>query len=298
VQSLETHGLTRVGFFQGACSGTYRSELTQSVQNPTIQELFRAYNCNRMKISPTSAGPKGSFKTESDFKNTLLRRFSAQLIERLRLKKVVFEVGREIEDTGKPIDNLYFLEEGMASMTTTFGSGRQVEVGMFGFESVIGVSALMGTKQSLNRVYTQVAGRGYSCKLERAQEEFNNSALFQRLTLRYVQAQLVQATQSAACNTTHNFEQRLSRWLLITADRANTDQFKMSQEFLAHMLGGTRPTVTVAAGHLKKEKLIAYRHGTITILDRKGLEKRSCECYQIIRDHLANWEAFDTGHMA
>jgi CRP-like cAMP-binding protein len=130
------------------------------------------------------------------------------LIDHLRLKSIIFEVRREIEDTGKPIANLYFLEEGMVSMTTTFASGRQVEVGMFGFESVIGVSALMGTKQSLNRIYTQVAGRGYRCKLERAQEEFNRSAQFQRLTLRYVQAQLVQATQSAASNATHNFEQR------------------------------------------------------------------------------------------
>jgi CRP-like cAMP-binding protein len=116
--------------------------------------------------------------------------------------------------------------------------------------------------------------------------------------LRYVQAQLVQATQSAACNATHNFEQRLSRWLLITADRVNAGQFRMSQEFLAHMLGGTRPTVTVAAGHLKKEKLIEYRRGVITILDRMGLERRSCECYRIIRDHLADWEAFDTRDMA
>jgi CRP-like cAMP-binding protein len=235
---------------------------------------------------------------ELGFKNTLLKRFSPELIDCLRLKSVVFGVGREIEDTGKPIANLFFLEEGMASMTTTFESGRQVEVGMFGFESVIGVSALMGTKQSLNRVYTQVAGWGYGCKLERAKVEFDRSALFQRLCLRYVQAQLVQATQSAACNATHNFEQRLSRWLLITADRVATEQFKMSQEFLAHMLGGTRPTVTVAAGQLKKEKLIEYRYGTITILDRKGLEKRSCECYPVIRDHLADWAAFDTGNTA
>jgi CRP-like cAMP-binding protein len=235
---------------------------------------------------------------EQIFKNTLLRRFNSQLIERLRLKRIQFEVGQEIEDTGKPIASLYFLEEGMASMTTTFLNGHQVEVGMFGFESVIGVSALMGTRQSLNRVYTQIAGWGYSCKLETAREEFNRPGQFQRLALRYVQAQLVQAAQSAACNATHNFEQRLARWLLITADRANTDQFNMSQEFLGHMLGGTRPTVTIAAGYLKRENLIEYRRGFITIVDRKKLEKRSCECYRIIRDHLADYEAFDTGETA
>lgn len=236
--------------------------------------------------------------TDSKFKNTLLRRFNAQVIERLRLKSVQFEVGRIIEEIGRPIANLYFLEEGMASMTTTFSSGHEVEVGMFGFESVIGVSALMGTKRSLNRVYSQIAGWGYACKLELAQEEFDRSEEFHKLSLRYVQAQLVQAAQSAACNATHNFEQRLARWLLITADRANTDQFKMSQEFLAHMLGGTRSTVTVAAGQLKKEKLIEYGREIITITDHRGLENRSCECYRVIRDHLADFEAFDTGNTA
>jgi Mn-dependent DtxR family transcriptional regulator len=81
---------------------------------------------------------------------------------------------------------------------------------------------------------------------------------------------------------------------LITADRANTEQFKMSQEFLSHMLGGTRPTVTVAAGHLKNERLIEYRRGIINIVNRKGLEERSCECYNVVRDHLADYQAFDT----
>ena len=235
---------------------------------------------------------------QPEYKNTLLKSFDAQLLERLRLKPVQFEVGQEIENTGSPIANLYFLEQGMASMTTTFANGQEVEVGMFGFESVIGVSALMGTKESLNRVYTQIAGWGYASQFETAQAEFNRYGLFQRLALRYVQAQLVQATQTAACNASHNFDQRLARWLLISADRANTDQFKMSQEFLSHMLGGTRPTVTVAAGHLKQKKLIDYERGVITIVDRKALERRSCECYQVIKNHLQDYEAFDTAHTA
>jgi len=241
---------------------------------------------------------KGTNTVELKFKNTLLKRFDAPLIKHLRLKSVQFAIGQEIEDTGKPIAHLYFLEEGMASMTTTFANGQQVEVGMFGYESVIGVSALMGTRQSLNRVYTQVAGWGYGCALLDARAQFDKGGQFARLTLRYVQAQLLQAVQSAACNASHNFDQRLARWLLITADRVNTSQFKMSQEFLSHMLGGSRPTVTVAAGHLKEEKLIEYKHGVITIVDRKGLQKRSCECYRIIRDHLADYEAFDTANMS
>ena len=233
---------------------------------------------------------------DTPFKNTLLMTFDKALIDRLQLKPVQFLLDQEIERIGGAIRNLYFVEEGMASMTTTFKDGSQVEVGMFGYESVIGISALMGTKQSLNRVYTQIVGSGYRCAIETAHEEFARCGMFQRLTLRYVQAQLIQAMQSAACNAMHDLEQRLSRWLLICADRANRDQFKMSQEYLSHMLGVTRPTVSVAAGHLKSEHLINYTRGMITIIDRRGLENRSCECYKAIKDHLDNYAAFDSGN--
>jgi len=165
---------------------------------------------------------------------------------------------------------------------------------MFGYESVIGVSALMGTKQSLNRVYTQIAGWGYRCKCEAAVAEFGRCGPFQRLALRYVQAQLVQCAQSAGCNAEHSYEQRLARWLLICADRVHRNQFKMSQEFLSHMLGSTRSTVTLAALELKKEQLITYERAQIAIVDPKGLEKRACECYGIIKQHLDNFAAFDT----
>jgi CRP-like cAMP-binding protein len=228
------------------------------------------------------------------YKNTLLSSFDAGVIERLHLKTVRFKVGQEIEDTGKPVQNIYFLEEGMASMTTTFANGMQVEVGMFGFESVIGVSALMGTKLSLNRVYTQVEGWGYRSKLEDALSEFGRGEMFQKLALRYVQAQLVQVTQSAGCNAIHHFDQRLARWLLITADRASTDSFMMSQEFLSHMLGVTRSTVTLTAGRLKKKNLIAYNRGKIRILDRNRLEKTACECYRVTKNHLESFLSFDT----
>ena len=230
----------------------------------------------------------------SGFKNTLLRALDADIIERLHLHPVRFEVKHEIESPGNPIDRLYFLEEGMASMTTTFRDGSQIEVGMFGYESVIGVSALMGTKKSLNRVYTQIAGHGYSCHVEDARKEFRLGGDFHFLALRYVQAQLVQAMQSAGCNAKHNFEQRLARWLLLCADRAHTNTFKISHEFLADMLGGRRPTISTTAGILKRKGLIEYTRGEIRILDVPGLMKTSCECYLIIKEHLDNYTEFDT----
>lgn len=118
------------------------------------------------------------------YNNLLLKALNSNTIDRLALVPVVFEVEHEIESPGKAIRHLYFVEEGMASITTTFSNGARVEVGMFGYESFIGVSGLMGTKQSLNRVYTQIEGRGYSCLLEAASREFKRGGLFQLLALR------------------------------------------------------------------------------------------------------------------
>jgi CRP-like cAMP-binding protein len=229
------------------------------------------------------------------YQNTLLKNLKDEVVSRLFLHPVLFELGHEIEFPGNRIGHVFFVEEGMASMTTTFEDGSQVEVGMFGYESVIGVSALMGTKRSLNRVYTQIVGHGYSSPVEVARQEFQRCGPFQALALRYVQAQLVQAMQSAGCNAKHNVEQRLSRWLLICSDRAHSETFRMSHEFLADMLGSTRPTVSMAAGLLKEEGLIEYTRGVIHILDHARLEMRSCECYRIIKNHLDNYAEFDTG---
>ena len=203
----------------------------------------------------------------SKFKNTLLQHLGEEITGRLSLEPVTFESRHEIEYPGRPIEHLYFVEEGMASMTTTFKDGSQVEVGMFGYASVIGVPALMGTKLSLYRVYTQIEGCGFSCPIELARAEFDRRDTFHALMLRYVQAQLVQAAQSSACNAKHNMEQRLARWLLLCGDRANTETFKISQEFLSDMLGSTRPTVSIAAAALKEEGLIEYNRGVIRILD-------------------------------
>jgi CRP-like cAMP-binding protein len=228
------------------------------------------------------------------FKNTLLRALDAEAIARLRLSAIKFELKHEMEYPHRAIKHLYFLESGMASMTTTFKDGSQVEVGTFGYESVIGVSALMGTHKSLNRIYTQIAGHGYYCTIEAAKKEFRLGANFHWLAMRYVQAQLVQAAQSIGCNAKHKFEPRLARWLLICADRAHSNTFKMSHDLLADMLGGTRATVSLAAGRLKAKGLIKYSRGVIEILDTTGLENTACECYLIIKYHLDNYAEFDS----
>ena len=229
------------------------------------------------------------------YNNALLKALDSDVIARLHLRRVEFEMEHELEFPGTLIEHLYFIETGMASMTTTFLNGSQVEVGMFGYRSVIGVSALMGTKRSLNRVYTQIAGNGYSCPIEAARQEFALGGRFQRLTLGYVQAQLVQVTQLAGCNAKHNFEQRLSRWLLICADRAKCDTFRMSHEFLSDMLGSSRSTMSITAAQLRADNLIDYTRGTIHILDKAGLEKKACECYCAVEKYLDNLMQYDGG---
>jgi hypothetical protein len=153
----------------------------------------------------------------------------------------------------------------------------------------------MGSKRSLNRVYTQIAGNGYASPVEAARREFALGGAFQRLALGYVQAQLVQVIQLAGCNATHTFEQRLARWLLICADRARCDTFRMSHEFLSGMLGSTRSTMSITASQLKHEHLIEYTRGVIHILDAKGLEQKACECYAVVEDYLDNYLQFDSG---
>jgi CRP-like cAMP-binding protein len=254
-----------------------------------------------MEIKPQEVTPfrlAGNRTAARPFRNTLLQHFAPDIIERLQLRPVILGKKCNLEVPGQPIKNLFFLEEGIGSMTTIFKSGFQVEVGMFGYESAVGVSALMGTKHSLNGVFMQLAGHGFASPIDAAKAEFERHAKFHFLVLRYVQAQLVQAMQSAACNAHHNHEQRLARWLLICADRAKTDTFDMSQEFLSEMLGNTRPTVSMAAGILKKHGLIDYRRGKISILDPEGLQSYACECYGVVKAHLDNFAAFDTDFAA
>jgi CRP-like cAMP-binding protein len=230
--------------------------------------------------------------TTRTFQNSILQAFSPEIVERLHLQPVTFELYHEFEYPGRTIDYLYFVEDGMASQTTTFRDGSQVEVGMFGFESVIGVSALMGTRRSLNRIYTQIAGSGYAVPVALARREFVLGGNFQYRCLCYVQVQLLQAMQSAGCNAKHEIDQRLCRWLLLCADRAHATTFRMPHELLADMLGSTRPTVTHAAIGLKDAGLIRYSRGVIHLLDLEGLQARACECYGVVERHLGNQEEF------
>lgn len=229
------------------------------------------------------------------YKNEVLRRLEPPIIERLDLRPVELPAGREIEYPGNHIDHLFFIEEGIASMTTTFKDGFQVEVALAGSESVLGASSMMGTRRSLNRVYMQVAGRGYSSQTALATNEFKRAERFHDLTLRYLQAQFIQSAQTAGCNARHSIEQRLARWLLLCADRNGNHVLALSHEYMADMLGVARSSVSITAGHFQERKLIQYSRGKIHLIDLAGLEALACECYRVVRDHLANYAESDEG---
>ena len=147
---------------------------------------------------------------------------------------------------------------------------------------------MMGTRRSLNRVYMQIAGYGYSSPTAIATKEFKRAGKFHDLTLRYLQAQFIQSAQTAGCNARHTVEQRMARWLLLCSDRIGNGVLPLSHDFLADMIGVTRTSVTLVALRLQERNLIQYTRGKVKLIDRAGLEALACECYRVVRDHLSS----------
>ena len=189
-------------------------------------------------------------------RNAILQHLSAESVTRLQLQPIELPLKMPLERMNGGIEHIFFIESGVGSMTSTFTDGTEVEVGLFGYESVIGISAFMGVRRSLNSVSMQMAGSGYVSKISDARTEFDRNGDFQKLALRYLQMQLTQATQSAACNARHHLGQRLARWLLLTSDRAGTPKLPFSQNFLAIMLGVQRTSVASGMSKLKQSGLV------------------------------------------
>jgi CRP-like cAMP-binding protein len=238
------------------------------------------------KASPSSAWIAGQFMP-TFYRNNLLKALSSDCIQRLRLSPLTLPLRLDIESPGTQIHQLIFLEDGIASMTASFSDGSQVEIGVLGYESLLCASALIGVNSSLNRVYMQIAGRGYTTSSANAKLEFARHGEFHDLALRSNQAHFLQTAQTAGCNARHTVEQRLARWLLLCADRMEGPVLNLPHEHIAAMLGCNRSTVTVAAGRLQDDGLILYSRSKIRLTDRAGLERHSCECYRTLFDYLA-----------
>lgn len=226
---------------------------------------------------------EGETVADEGFRNLILKYLEWDAVERLQLRRVRLEQAQPLESPGNRIQEMFFIEEGLGSMTTCFADGSQVESGIFGLESAIGAAALMGRQKSINNITVQMPGNAWVTTIALADREFRRRERFHDLVLRYTQSQILQAAQAAGCNARHNVQQRLSRWLLACRDRVTTDLLLLTQEFLAMMLGVERPAVSVVAGKLQNQGLIEYSRGRVRILDHPGLEALACECYQVLR---------------
>ena len=174
---------------------------------------------------------------------------------------------------------VYFIETGVGSLVNTMADGQAAEVGTIGNEGMVGLPLLLGDDRAPTSVYVQVPGAGLRMTAARFSAELAKSASMRLVMLRYAHALFNQVAQSAACNHFHTLQQRCCRWLLMTHDRMQSHEFLLTQEFLAMMLGVQRTGVSAAAGGLQRAGLIRYSRGIVTILDRRGLQARACECY-------------------
>ena len=221
--------------------------------------------------------------------NRLLRALTAEDLDRLRphLEAVPLPHKRTLSEPDAPIDDVYFLEEGMVSLVQPLENGVMIEVGMIGNEGFAGVPVLLGADRSPLEAMVQIPGSALRMPASVFREEVGRRPALSKVLLRYVQALHIQVSLTAACNGRHTLPERLARWLLTAHDRSKSDQMPLSHEFLSMMLGVRRAGVTVALGTLKAAALIRNTHGQVTVVDRPGLEAASCECYRTVRNEFA-----------
>lgn len=224
-------------------------------------------------------------KAENAPANRLLALLSAKDYARLHphLERTPLEYRQSLYAANKPIEFVYFIETGVGSLVNTMANGQAAEVGTIGNEGIVGAPLVLGDQRAPSSVYIQVPGGGLRMDAALFSKELARSPSMQAVLLRYVHALFNQVAQSAACNHFHTLEQRCCRWLLMTHDRMQADEFLLTQEFLAMMLGVQRTGVSRAAGALQKAGLITYTRGNIAILSRRGLKQLSCECYGVAK---------------
>ena len=221
-------------------------------------------------------------------KNRLLAALPRDEYRRLRphLEKVSLPLKDILYDANGPIPHVFFPLNGVVSLVILMEGGFTLEVGTIGNEGMVGTPVFLGSESSPTRAISQVPGEALRMEAKVFQEEMRRAGRLYGLVQRYTQAMINQISQSTVCNHRHSVEKRMCRWLLMSHDRVGVDEFPLTQEFLSQMLGVRRPTVSAVAGILQKAGLLTYHRGRMTILDRKGLEAASCECYQVVREEL------------
>jgi CRP-like cAMP-binding protein len=223
--------------------------------------------------------------------NELLAALPSEILQRLSpsLELVALDLKEILHRPGEPIEYVYFPGAGFVSELTVLESGDMVEVATIGREGMVGIFASDGEERAPSLAMVQVAvDFCYRLRATAFREEMDRRSAFHELMTRYMHAHVGLIMQSTACNAMHTVEQRLARWLLMAHDRVGVDDFPLTQEFLAMMLGVSRPSVTIVAGTLQKAGLITYHRGHLKIVNREELEAASCECYRVVRNLLAS----------
>jgi CRP-like cAMP-binding protein len=200
-----------------------------------------------------------------------------------QLEPVDMPLGQVLYESGTRLSHVYFPTTSIISLLYVMENGASAEIAVVGQEGIVGISLVMGGESTPSRAVVQSAGQGLRLKANLMMQEFNRGGPVMHLLLRYTQALITQMAQTAVCNRHHSLDQQLCRWLLLSLDRLQSNQLVMTQELIANMLGVRREGVTEAAGQLHKAGLIRYQRGHITILDRAGLERRTCECYAVVK---------------
>lgn len=199
------------------------------------------------------------------------------------LEWVELKLGQVLQEPGVVMGYAYFPTTAIVSLLYVLADGASTEIAVIGQEGVVNVSLLMSGATTPSRAVVQSAGMALRMKASVFQDDFNNSSAVMHLMLRYTEALMSQMTQTAVCNRHHTLDQQLCRWLLLSLDRLRGNDLRMTQELIANMLGVRREGVTTAALKLQSSGLISYSRGLIHVLDRKGLEARSCECYGVVK---------------
>ncbi|MEH2259474.1 Crp/Fnr family transcriptional regulator [Nostoc sp.] len=203
------------------------------------------------------------------------------------LKLISLPTRQVIYEPKEPIAHVYFPLNGVVSLVASMDDGSMMEVGIVSNEGMIGIPIILGGNTTTTKAFVQVSGAAMQMDVDVLKTEFNQGGAIQNLLLRYVQAVYTELAQGCACNRFHTVEQRLARWLLTVSDRLQSEDFLLTQEFIAQMLGVRRSGVTVAANNLSKTGIIRYQRGHISILDREKLLATSCECYRVIQNEFA-----------
>ena len=199
------------------------------------------------------------------------------------LEPIDMPLGQVLYESGSTLSHVYFPTTSIVSLLYVMEDGASAEIAVVGNEGIVGISLFMGGGSTPSRAVVQSAGRGLRLKAQMMKDEFDRNGPVLHLLLRYTQALITQMSQTAVCNRHHSLDQQLCRWLLLSLDRLQGDELVMTQELIANMLGVRRGGVTEAALRLQEVGLIRYVRGHISVLDRAGLERRTCECYAVVK---------------